>query len=100
MGDIINANRSNISVRKIRIHVVGTNIIDKVEVLRNGKNIFTKSANGYSCDYTHEDSEGLDRIRPFIRRGGLKLVNYYLRVKQADGEMAWTSPVYIRVPGN
>ena len=69
---------------KIRLHasVMGTNLISRVEVVRNGETPhvlepFLKSVELDWCDTFEEDAW------------------YYIRVTQQDRHMAWSSPVWV-----
>ena len=71
--------------RKISVSVEGTDIIDEVVLIKNNENYFVKKGEGkksLSFDYT--DSKP-------IKNGDY----YYVRVVQKDGELAWSSPIWI-----
>jgi hypothetical protein len=57
--------------------------LDRVEVCRSNKFVYTKNAEGKSCDLTFVDPEPLPGFS-----------YYYVRVLQKDGEIAWSSPVW------
>lgn len=70
--------------RHITGRVVGTAPIARIDIVRNNKDLFTLTPD---CDDTTIDLEDTQAIPA----GSW----YYLRVWQADGEMAWSSPVWL-----
>lgn len=70
---------------KLTIRIEGTAPVDTVEIVRNNKFVFTnhpkKTA---SVQLTYEDSDA---------KPGESY--YYVRVQQTDGQMAWSSPMWI-----
>jgi hypothetical protein len=71
---------------KLEIRVVGTAAIQAVDVVRDSKVVATLTANGreYKGEWTDP--------APAAGRH-----YYYVRVTQADGELAWGSPMWIEV---
>lgn len=61
----------------------GTAPIEKLELIHNGEVIHSATGSSLIETYSHEET---------AREG-----YYYLRVTQADGEMAWSSPVWVVV---
>lgn len=61
--------------------------IDRVEICRNNRFIYTKRADGRQCELTFVDREPLPG-RSY----------YYVRVIQKDEEIAWSSPVWFGAP--
>lgn len=86
--------------RHLSGYVAGTKIITLIEILRNGEVIHTINPHSYHCDYSYDDSEDLPTV---TLDGGkssegvarLPFVFYYLRVTQEDGNMAWSSPIWV-----
>ena len=73
---------------KLRIQMHGTCAISSVEILRNGETVHTaKPETGKAQEKI--SFEWADKT-PLSGTG-----YYYVRVKQADGEMAWTSPIWM-----
>lgn len=64
--------------------VQGATAIKKVEVVKDGKVIFETPGKGTSLLFEYSD-RNLDRACSY----------YYLRVTQADGSMAWSSPIWV-----
>lgn len=67
----------------VKIHAACPGDIDRVEVCRNNRFVFTKQPEGRTCDLTFVDRE------PLAGRS-----YYYVRVVQKDEEIAWSSPVW------
>ncbi len=65
--------------------IVGTAPIRKVEVIRNNAYIHTQPGGDNSLEFTYVDNQPL---------GGESY--YYIRVEQADGQLAWSSPIWIK----
>ena len=80
-------------VREVEIEVVATNKIKKIELIRNCE-----------CIFEHRGKSDHEKIR-FRDKSNLREVSiasdeepfsfYYVRIVQVDGEMAWTSPIWI-----
>jgi hypothetical protein len=69
---------------RFRVHVVGTSKLAKVDVLRDSESIAQLSAQG--AEYDGEWADPLPRPGTHY---------YYVRVEQADGEIAWGSPIWV-----
>lgn len=69
---------------RISVKVCGTNELMAVEVLRGRQMIYVHSAYDAKCQF-----EFMDEPEP----GDANY--YYVRVLQADGEMAWSSPIWV-----
>jgi hypothetical protein len=69
------------------IVALGTGVIDKVEVLRNGKVV-----------HTHQPKKGAEEARFSWEDPDPKgaVSYYYVRVMQKDGQMAWSSPFWVK----
>ena len=72
---------------EVKIDVVGTDAVARVEIVRNGEVVHTKQP--------HTAHDALEiRWRdesPLTTHGSY----YYVRVVQADGQRAWSSPIWI-----
>ncbi len=69
---------------KISVSVSGTEKLEKVEIIRNNQNIHTEEPGEKSVTLEYVDKKRLN-----------KNTYYYMRVTQADGHMAWSSPIWI-----
>ena len=81
--------------RHIAGYVAGTTDLAKVEIIRNGKVLKTFEPEGYSMDFTYDDLAPLAKVVIDNKDKKSPFVYYYLRVTQADGHMAWSSPIWI-----
>ncbi len=66
----------------VRIH--GTAPISKVEIIRNNKFVFSARPGKAAVELSYEDSSA---------QAGESY--YYVRVEQTDGQLAWSSPMWI-----
>jgi hypothetical protein len=69
--------------REVLVRASGTDVIARVEIVRNNEDIHTVVADAARVEvgWMDRDREGGD--------------TYYARVTQADGHMAWSSPVWV-----
>jgi hypothetical protein len=65
--------------------VAGTAPLHQVELIRNGQVVKTQGTSDLDLELSWRDTN-------------LERCYYYLRVTQADGEMAWSSPIWVN-PG-
>ena len=72
--------------RNIKIKANGTNRIQSIAVIRNGKEVYKEicDSDHVALDWQDKDALAEDSY-------------YYLRVRQADGHMGWTSPVWVLI---
>ncbi len=71
----------------IRVKVRGTNTLARVAILRDGHPVYVHEPEGQLADF-----EYLDQDPPQSGRG---MAYYYVRVEQADGNVAWGSPLWV-----
>ena len=69
---------------KIEIAIEGTAPVDRVEVIKNNQFVFESKPGTQTVKLTYEDSTP-----------GPKQNYYYVRVVQRDGQIAWSSPMWI-----
>jgi hypothetical protein len=69
---------------RVRARVHGTAPIQKVELIRNNTYIHSQAGAGPALEFSYVDNQP---------PAGTSY--YYLRVDQADGQLAWSSPVWI-----
>jgi hypothetical protein len=81
MGDEFAAARAEPIAIKIR----GTDSVKRVEVIRDGAVVYSADPNRQEVTLTYSDREPLAKRR-----------YYYVRVQQADGMIAWSSPMFVR----
>jgi hypothetical protein len=75
--------------RKVEMKAVGTAPIVEVDVIRNGRSVRKWVPKNKNVDLVWEDNEPLTCRENY----------YYVRVIQADGGQAWSSPVWVIDPG-
>lgn len=85
MGDEIEQTRNK--PRIIKVIAAGTADIDKMEIVRNNTIIASLQGNSDFEEFEYTDVTTLDQNE--------KNIFYYVRVIQKDGEMAWSSPIWI-----
>ncbi len=73
---------------KITVSIAGSDVIEKIELIRDNETISLPG--GGSLSEQVEFS-----LRP-KKQSGVEF--YYLRVQQCNGEIAWTSPIWIMIP--
>jgi Protein of unknown function (DUF3604) len=71
--------------RKIEVRVSGTTKIEKVDIVRNNKDIYTYKGRTSNVSFEYDDKDDLNNCCAY----------YYIRVMQADGNMAWSSPIWV-----
>jgi hypothetical protein len=82
--------------RHISGYVAGTDTLKTVEVIRNGEVIHTFTPNDYHFDYYYDDMDNLEKVA-LKEKKTTPFVFYYLRVTQNDGQMAWSSPIWVDI---
>lgn len=70
---------------RLRARIAGTGPVSRVDVVRNGRIVYTASPNRADVELEYADAGDPSGEAYF-----------YVRVMQADGEMAWGSPVWVR----
>jgi hypothetical protein len=73
--------------RTLRAEVVGTDQIDRAEVVRNNQDVHVAFGSGDRLALEWTDASPMPGT-----------TFYYIRVRQKDGEMAWSSPVWVELP--
>lgn len=79
--------------REFHVEAIGTDRIAEVVLIRNGEPLHTRPADSEAVCLDFCDDEPFETV---ARTGddGRPFVYYYVRVRQADGELAWSSPVW------
>lgn len=81
--------------RHITGTVAGTTNLKLVEIIRNGQVVKTFKPDGYFMDYVWDDLDPLGKITIRPKDDRPPFVYYYIRLTQADGHMAWSSPIWV-----
>ncbi|MEW6360073.1 MAG: DUF3604 domain-containing protein [Planctomycetota bacterium] len=81
--------------RRLYLKVIGTDRIERVEIICNGKAAYTLAGESdyFAADWTDSTPLGQSLTSQL---DGIAFDYYYARAIQADGNMAWSSPVWIR----
>ncbi|MBL7223075.1 MAG: CehA/McbA family metallohydrolase [Candidatus Brocadiae bacterium] len=68
----------------VNARAIGANDVEAIELCRSNQFIYTKPIEGREADFTFRD------LKPLEGKS-----YYYVRVRQKDGELAWSSPVWV-----
>jgi hypothetical protein len=80
MGDIFPTRE----IPVLKVKVEGTGPIDRIEVIKNNTFVHTDRPGGASASFEYRDND--------VKPGGSY---YYVRVEQAGGQLAWSSPIWV-----
>jgi ribosomal protein S19E (S16A) len=69
----------------LKVKVFGTDTLQRVEIIKDGRFVFTTSPQGKSAEFTYVDNE------PPQGESW-----YYVRVTQMDRNLAWSSPIWVK----
>lgn len=81
MGDIFTTQ----TLPKISVKIIGTAPIKQVDLIKNNTYLLTRSPGTPEYSFQYVDN--------MLAKGESY---YYVRVQQADGELAWSSPIWVR----
>jgi hypothetical protein len=70
---------------RIEIRIEGTAPVEQVDVVRNNKIVFSNKPGKASVELRYEDGDPVPGES-----------YYYVRVQQRDGQMAWSSPMWLK----
>jgi hypothetical protein len=98
MGSVVS--ETTVGPRRIGFKANGTDLLQTVEIIRNNQVLFREDLGSEDVELSWTDEEDFSRIAlEGTRWGEAPFVFYYARVTQADGEMGWTSPVWVQTDG-
>ena len=100
MGSIIEIPKEKAGQpRNLHISAIGTDVISKIEVVCNNDDAFLFEPNRDHTDYMYDDDLPFDEVLAESKERGLDLkeIFYYVRVTQRDGEIAWSSPIWVKL---
>ena len=83
----------------IEVNVIGEAPIAEIAVIRNNVTTHTHVGSSTAERLSYVDTEALCEIPLITDPVGQRLVFYYVRVTQTDGEMAWSSPIWLLIGG-
>jgi hypothetical protein len=72
---------------RFQVKVEGTDRIETIEIIRNGEFVFTTRPDSKTAEFAYVDNNA--------PRGGENW--YYVRVTQIDRNLAWSSPMWVRM---
>jgi len=81
MGDIFETRENP----PLEVKVMGTGPIERVEVVRSGKFVHVVRPGGAGAEFAFRDNDA-----------PVGESYYYVRVEQGDGQMAWSSPIWVK----
>jgi len=83
--------------RVIRVVVAAAGDMESVQIVRNNEDIYSLNDCGDYVEIDYEDDEPLDEALAEARANdvGAGSLYYYVRVTQKDGEVAWSSPIWV-----
>ena len=84
-----------IKSRAVAVRAYGSSRINSIDIIRNNSEICSYRGDNEVVRFRWVDSQDLTRVS--IPRPACKhpLTFYYVRVRQEDGEMAWSSPIWM-----
>ncbi len=82
MGDVF----TTASLPRITVRIIGTGPIRQVDLIKNNTFLLTRSPGTSEYSFQYVDNS--------LAKGESY---YYVRVQQADGELAWSSPIWVRL---
>lgn len=71
--------------RRILVEVAGTVPLERIELIKNNKEIYTHHGHSSIENFTYVDESSINDID-----------YYYIRVTQRNGHMAWSSPIWVK----
>jgi hypothetical protein len=107
MGEEIRGNE-HLRARRISVRVSGTAPIERIDVVRNGLEAYSyagessesvlistrKGNQNYYEEFNWVDEEEFDNVC-LVPKDSEPFIYYYIRVTQANDEMAWSSPIWV-----
>jgi hypothetical protein len=72
-------------VPTLRVRASGTDVVQTAEIIRNGRFVYTHTPNARDFQFEFRDSDPLPNQEAY----------YYIRLRQRNGHMAWSSPIWI-----
>ena len=81
--------------RYITGYCIGTQPLDEVALIRNGKVLRTFPIHEEKCEFEFDDTDLLGQIALEAPGDRPSFAYYYLRAVQKDGHIAWSSPIWV-----
>jgi hypothetical protein len=84
------------STRRIHIIFHGTDNLDRIEIIRNGRIIYVSKEEGIDTEFLWEDCDPVQKILlPPTKFSKEPFAFYYIRAVQKNKDVVWASPVWI-----
>jgi hypothetical protein len=80
--------------RSISIRAIAHGEIDRIEIVRNNETVGSVEVGGERETLTYSDGTPLPEV-PAVSDEAPDVVFYYVRVIETDGNMAWSSPIWL-----
>jgi hypothetical protein len=77
---------------RLRVRAIGTGPIRRVVVIKNNGYVYETAPRDREVDFTWQDVN--TPAQP--RQAPSSLHYYYVRLEQEDGQLAWSSPIWVR----
>ena len=81
--------------RHVTGYVLGTKPLTEVALIRNGTVIKTFDCSSDRIEFAWDDSDRFNRTALTPQEEGYPFIYYYLRATQEDGNIAWSSPIWV-----
>jgi len=81
--------------RHINGYIAGTEDIKLVEIIRNGKVLQSYKPGKYDFEFEYDDMVPLEKVAIKPKDKKPPFVYYYLRVTQKNGQVGWSSPIWV-----
>ncbi len=94
MGSEVSLSKS--TPPQITLHAIGTDRIRKVEIISNNEDVRCLEADNYEIDFEWVDRDFQARLSKQTAENSF-VSYYYVRLTQVDGEMAWSSPIWLQI---
>jgi hypothetical protein len=86
MGDAGSAS----SAPRLSVKAIGTRAIARVDLIKDNRYLLTRTFHSPEVEFEYSDSDAS------ARPGGDRNHWYYVRVEQIDGQLAWSSPIWLK----
>jgi hypothetical protein len=84
------------SKRALRVEIHGTDRIRSIEIVRNNREVHVVEPDAPDAAFTWTDREKIGEVNlPKAPFSSGPFTFYYIRITQEDGEMAWSSPIWM-----
>jgi hypothetical protein len=81
--------------RYISGYVIGTDKIKEISIIRNGKILTSMYPKKDQVDFSFDDTDNINVIAIRAKNSPNPFVYYYLKIEQEDGNVAWSSPIWV-----